>query len=245
MAKLIAMWSGPRNISTALMRAWEARPDTVVCDEPLYAHYLNETGIDHPGAGEVIAAGETNLGRVVKSLTVAPDSGCEIYYQKQMAHHLLPGMDVSWVDGLANALLIREPREMLTSLLRVLPNPDLEATGLPRQVELAEREAQRVGRVPAILDSRDLLEDPGGMLAALCARLDVPYLDAMLRWEPGPRATDGVWAKHWYGSVERSTGFGKYVPKQEDVPARHLGLLRDCERLYSQLAAQRLAPRTD
>lgn len=238
MAVLVAMWSGPRNISTAMMRSWGARPDTLVCDEPLYARYLAETGLDHPGRDEVIAAGETDLRAAVGQLTVAPADGSAIFYQKHMAHHLLPGDDVSWTDRLTNALLIREPREMLTSLLKVLPNADVEATGLPRQVELFERAS---GALP-VIDSRDVLEDPAGMLRSLCGVLRVSYTDAMLSWEAGPRATDGVWAPHWYASVERSTGFGAYEPKSDEVPARHVGTLRACEDLYERLAAHKLGP---
>lgn len=234
------MWSGPRNISTALMRSWEARGDTKVCDEPLYAHYLLKTGFAHPGAQEIIADGDTDVARVVTELTEAPLGDYRIYYQKHMGQHLLPGMDTAWVSRLNNAFLIREPREMLTSFIKVMPNADLASTGLPQQVELCEREAQRTGQQPPVIDARDVLENPAGLLAALCESLGVTFLDAMLQWPPGARDSDGVWAKHWYASVEQSTSFGPYQPKPDEVPARYLGLLRDCEALYDKLYEQRL-----
>lgn len=237
-AQCVAMWSGPRNISTAMMRSWEARGDTLVMDEPLYAHYLASTGLDHPGADEVIAAGPTDLNLVVQSLTAAPPVPFQFVYQKHMAHHLLPGMNLAWVHRVTNALLVREPREMLTSLLEVLPNPDLDATGLPVQVALLER----FGPGVPVVDSRAVLERPRGMLRALCDALRVPFTDRMLSWNPGRRMTDGIWAKHWYASVEASTGFAPYKRKDAEVPARHLPLLRSCEALYERLVAQALSP---
>jgi hypothetical protein len=155
-----------------------------------------------------------------------------------MAHHLLPGMDLGWIAGLTNALLVREPREMLTSLLEVLPNPDLDATGLPMQVELQERFDWSL----PVIDSRAILEEPAGALRALCRALGVPYTHRMLSWAPGRRPTDGVWAKHWYASVERSTGFGPYTRKNAGVPSRHVPLLRECERLHERLAVHALQP---
>ncbi|MEO1006969.1 MAG: HAD family hydrolase [Planctomycetota bacterium] len=236
--KLIAMWSGPRNISTAMMRSWEARGDTMVVDEPLYAHYLLQTRINHPGAQDIIAAGETDLELITTQLTSPPPAGCDIMYQKHMAHHLLPGMDRGWVDGLANALLVRQPREMLTSLIQVLPNPDVHATGLPAQVELLDR----FGGALPVVESRMVLANPPGMLRALCGALGVEYCDRMLSWEPGLRETDGVWAPHWYANVEQSTGFAPYAPKNTEVPGRHLTLLRECEALYERLIEHALAP---
>ena len=236
--RLIAMWSGPRNISTALMRSWEARGDTRVIDEPLYPHYLFKTGLDHPGADDVIAVGETDLKVVLEQLTAPPSEPFAFVYQKHMAHHLLPSMALSWVDGLTNALLVREPREMLTSLLRVLPNPDLDATGLPAQVALLER----FGCGLPVVDSKAVLTRPRDTLCALCESLGVPFTERMLAWKPGPRATDGVWAKHWYGSVEQSTGFAPYKRKDAEVPRRHLPLLRSCETLYNRLVVHAISP---
>ena len=236
----IAMWSGPRNISTALMRSWEARGDTVVVDEPFYAHYLATTGAEHPGREEVVEVHETDWRAVVERLVGPVPGGKRIFYQKHMAHHLLPGMEGRWLERLSHAFLIRDPREMLTSLIRVTPDPSLADTGLPQQVRLFRRVQSRTGQTPPVIDARDVLEDPPGILERLCAALGVPYTDRMLTWEPGRRDTDGIWAKHWYGSVERSTGFEPRRPKPDRVPDRLSGVLSACRERYDELRAHRL-----
>lgn len=257
----IAMWSGPRNISTAMMRAWENRPDTVVCDEPLYAHYLLHTGIDHPGRDEVIRACETDWRKVVAALTgpIPPrppkrfagdtassadaeprDGDIRIFFQKHMSHHLLPHIERTWLTSLTHAFLIREPREMLTSLIRNLPRPRLEDTGLPQQVELVRFVESQVGRTPPIVDARDVLENPRKMLNLLCEALDVPFSEDMLSWPPGRRSSDGVWAPYWYAAVEKSTGFEPYRPKPEEPPPALHGLLEECQRCYRWLHERRI-----
>ena len=238
--KRIAMWSGPRNISTAMMRAWENRPDTFVTDEPLYAHYLKETGAPHPDADEVIAAGETDWRKVVAFLTGPIPEGKSVWFQKQMSHHLLPHIELEWVERLTNGFLIREPREMLASLIAVTPQPKLSDTGLPQQVKLFEWLRKRTGKTPPVVDARDVLENPADLLTKLCAAVGVEFTDAMLSWPPGTRKTDGVWAKHWYAIVEQTTGFGRYQPKAKPVPAAFSGLLEECETLYQKLHAHRL-----
>lgn len=232
----VAMWSGPRNISTALMRAWENRKDTVVCDEPLYAHYLKETGVDHPGRAEVFASQESDWRKVVEHLTGPIPGGKAIYYQKHMAHHLLPDMDRGWLRALRNVFLVRDPREMLTSLIKVTPDITVEDTGLPQQLELIEK----LGSETPVLDARDVLENPHGMLAALCETLGVAFDDAMLSWPAGPRDSDGVWAKYWYAAVEKSTGFQRYKPKPDKVPARLQAVYDECGRHYDKLYELRL-----
>jgi hypothetical protein len=234
------MWSGPRNISTAMMRSWGSRPDTFVSDEPLYAHYLSVTGLDHPGREETIDSQDRDWRKVAAWLTGPIPGDKAIWYQKHMAHHLLPEIGREWLAGLTHCFLIREPREMLTSLLHFLPQPTLDDTGLPQQVELFEWERRRTGRTPPVLDSRDVLQDPRRLLGRLCDEVGVPFTEAMLSWEPGRRATDGVWAKHWYASVERSTGFEPYRPKPDPVPDALEGLLRACEELYASLYEHRL-----
>lgn len=236
----IAMWSGPRNISTAMMRAWESRSDTVVTDEPLYAHYLLRTGLDHPGAREVIDHHETDCHRVIANLTGPVPNGKSIHYQKHMAHHLLPEIDRSWLETLTNCFLIRDPREMLTSLIKVTPHPTIEDTGLPQQVEIFEVVKRTTRKTPPVLDSRDVLDDPRKRLDALCEAIGVPFEEAMLTWEPGPRCSDGIWAKHWYGSVEQSTGFKSYAPKKEPVPDRLTDLYDQCLPLYELLYQHRI-----
>jgi hypothetical protein len=236
----IAMWSGPRNISTAMMRSWGNRPDTYVCDEPLYAHYLRHTGIDHPGAAEVMAVHPTDWRQVTRWLAGPIPEGKSVFYQKQMAHHLMPHIDRGWLDELTDCFLIRDPEEMLTSLLRHLPRPTLQDTGLPQQVEIFEQVRRKRGEAPPVIDARDVLENPEGMLRALCKRIGVEFLPAMLHWPAGGRETDGVWAKQWYGAANRSTGFRAYKAKGERVPAELEDLLRKCRDYYEILSAGKL-----
>lgn len=236
------MWSGPRNISTALMRAWENRPDTAVWDEPFYAHYLLRTGVAHPGRDEVIAACETDPAAVVRGIVGPIPNGADIHYQKHMAHHMLPELGRGWLGGFRQAFLIREPREMLLSLDKVTPDPRLEDTGLPQQVELFEEARAALGATPPVIDSRDVLEAPEPMLRALCAAVGVEFTPVMLHWPAGRRDTDGVWAPHWYASVEASTGFAPYVERDERLPARLEPLLEECLPFHRALHEVRLRP---
>ncbi|MCB9846305.1 MAG: HAD family hydrolase [Phycisphaeraceae bacterium] len=236
------MWSGPRNISTALMRSWGSRPDTIVCDEPLYARYLARTGADHPGREEIVAAGQTDLSSIIDNLLAPLPPGKFIFYQKHMAHHLLPGDDTAWMSGLRNALLIRDPAEMIASYQRVVASPTARDLGLPQQLELLDAIEKQTGSAPPIIDARDVLTDPRGVLAALCAALGVAFDPCMLSWAPGPRETDGPWARYWYESVERSTGFEPYRPRTPEIPGRLSGVLAECRGIYERLHAARLPP---
>ncbi len=236
----IAAWSGPRNISTAMMRSWGNRADTHVTDEPLYAHYLSVHPVDHPGVAEVVANGETDWRKVIEWLTGPIPNGKAVWYQKHMTHHLLPHLELDWIEALTHFFLIREPSEMLSSLLAVMPHPTLPDTGLPQQVDLFERVWRQTGRVPPVVDARDVLENPSGVLSKLCGALGVDFSDTMLRWPPGRRETDGVWAKYWYANVERSTGFERYHPRDRALPAEHHALLAECERLYREMHRHRM-----
>jgi hypothetical protein len=236
----IAAWSGPRNISTALMRSWENRPDTVVCDEPLYAHYLNVTGLNHPDREEVIAHHESDWEKVVDGL--CGDVHAPVFYQKHMAHHLLPEIGRDWLLRMTNIFLIRDPREMITSLTKTIPNPTINETGLPQQFELFEHVHRETGSIPLVLDSRDVLEHPRTMLMNVCDVLKIPFYDEMLAWPAGSRESDGIWAPHWYASVEASTGFKEWQPKEEAVPDTLESMVVECTSIYEQLAAHRLQP---
>ena len=239
--RIIAMWSGPRNISTALMRSWGSRSDTRVVDEPFYAYYLLSTGYEHPGADEIIRSYPTDWRAVVDQL-LGERQDSAIVYHKHMTHHMLPHIERTWLGKVSNAFLIREPRRMLLSLMKVIPQPRLEQTGLPQQVELFESVRELTGTIPPVIDARDVLQQPGLMLRRLCSALDVPYYRCMLRWQAGVRDTDGVWAKHWYGAVERSTGFAPYQDDDSPLPDQLLGLLEACQPLYDQLAQHRICP---
>ena len=238
----IAMWSGPRNISTALMRSWGSRADTAIVDEPLYAFYLKETGLPHPGLGAILQSQPTAWRAVVEQLLGPIPAGKAIFYQKHMAHHLLLDVSREWLmeASFRHAFLIREPRAMLASLARVIPEPRVEDTGLPQQVELFERFCNQTGMPPPVIDSRDVLANPEGLLRALCAALGVSFDPAMLAWEAGPRATDGVWAEHWYANVEKSTGFEPPRREQAELHSLLEPVLKECESFYGQLYLHRL-----
>ena len=237
--RIIAMWSGPRNISTAMMRAWESRSDTGVIDEPFYAHYLAETGLDHPGADEVIRCGETDWRKVIEQM--ATNDGEEsIVFQKHMTQHMLAHIDRSWLGKVSNCFLIRDPRRMLLSFTKVIPNPSLEQTGLLQQVALFNLVREMTGAVPPVIAAKDVLLNPEPMLQKLCAALDVEFDRAMLSWAAGRRESDGVWAKHWYAAVEQSTGFAQYEQDDTPLPAHMKGLLDECQALYEQMALHRI-----
>ncbi len=236
----IAMWSGPRNISTAMMRSWGNRPDTAVCDEPFYAYYLHATGYDHPGSEEVIASGETDWRKVVARLTGNPPGQKRIFYQKQMTHHLRPEIDRSWLDALTNCFLIRHPREVITSYIKKNDDPALDDLGFVQQAEIFEWVREHTNAIPPVVDARDVLENPEGILRLLCRAVGVEFTDAMLSWPPGPRASDGVWAKYWYAEVKASTSFRRYQAKHENVPERLREVYEKCLEVYEQLYVSRL-----
>ena len=239
----LAMWSGPRNISTAMMRSWGNRADTVVVDEPLYAFYLKATGKKHPVAQEVIAHGETDWRKVVAELTESGHKGpshIRIFYQKQMTHHLLPEMGRDWLAGLTNCFLIRDPAEVIASYVRKNDEPALDDIGFVQQAGIFDWVRERSGRVPPVIDARDVLQDPEGMLRLLCQAVGVEFDPAMLSWPPGLRETDGVWAKHWYGEVAQSTGFAPYRERRADVPERLGKIEARCRECYDRLYQHRL-----
>ena len=237
----IAMWCAPRTISTALMRAWENRPDTVVIDEPFYAHYLQETGIDHPGRDEIIASYETDWRTVARGLAEdALPHGATICYQKQMAHHMLDHIALDWVGKLTNCFLLRAPAEVITSYIKVRPQPSLQDLGFPQLLRLFEAVRARTGSVPPVIDSQDVLHDPRRTLSRLCRAVSVPFSERMLSWPSGRRDSDGVWAPYWYGAVEKSTGFSPYRPKDEPVPPHLQRLLAEAQEIYRELHRFRL-----
>ncbi len=203
----IAMWSGPRNISTAMMRSFGNRPDTTVVDEPFYAVYLQETGAQHPLRDEVLASQPRDWRAVVDGLMGPVPEGRPVFYQKHMTHHMLPSIGREWIGQLRNAFLIRAPEDVLLSYAQVRGTPSPEEIGVPQQRELFEREADRLGHAPPVIDGADVLRDPGRVLSLACTALGIGFVPAMLSWPAGPRATDGVWAPAWYGAVEKSTGF--------------------------------------
>jgi hypothetical protein len=238
----IAMWSGPRNISTAMMRSFENRADTGVVDEPFYAAYLAATGIDHPLRAETLKAYSSDW-RDAEKIVLGPAPGGEpIFYQKHMTHHMLPEFGRAWADSCRNAFLIRAPEDVLSSYVEKREDVSLADIGFVQQGEIFEREADRLGDAPPVIDAADVLAGPRKTLTALCAALDIPFSERMLAWPAGKRATDGVWAPAWYDAVERSTGFARPETSKYRPPLRdHLKKIADEARpVYERLVAFKL-----
>ena len=236
----IAMWSGPRNISTAMMRAWGNRQDTVVVDEPFYAYYLKATRKQHPGAQEVVATGEIDWRKVVAQLTGPIPKGKRIFFQKQMTHHLLPEVDRQWLDGVRNCFLIRDPSDVILSYIKKWENPAMEDLGYVQLEEIFDFVRTRAKSLPPILDAKDVLENPERMLRLLCDAVGVEFSESMLSWPPGLRETDGVWAKHWYGEVAKTTSFQSYRSRHDEVPTRLRETYERCCECYERLYEGRL-----
>ena len=232
----LACWSGPRNISTATMRAWENRPDCEVVDEPLYAWYLDHTGLDHPARDEVIDAGETDWQVVVDALTQPWPDGPALEYQKHMAQHLVPGLPRDWIGSLRNVLLIRDPAQVVSSYLRSRAEVTPDDIGILQQLELHEQ----LGPDVPVIEAADFLRDPEAYLRWLCHYAGVAFLPAMLSWPAGPRASDGVWAPYWYDAVLRSTGFEPYVPRHVELTAEGEAVVAETRPAYQRLADVRL-----
>jgi Sulfotransferase domain len=236
----IAMWSGPRNISTAMMRAWGNREDTIVIDEPFYAYYLKVTGMEHPAAEEVIATGETDWRKIIAHLTGSIGNAKRIFFQKQMTHHLLPEIDREWLGTVTNCFLIRDSREVINSYIKKREDPALEDLGFVQQAEIFDFVQTRTNTIPPVIDAKDVLQDPERTLRRLCEAVGVNFSKSMLSWPPGLRDTDGIWARHWYGEVAKTTSFQPYRPTQHEVPERFRETYQRCRECYERLSAYRL-----
>jgi hypothetical protein len=237
----VAMWSGPRNISTALMRSFGARPDTAVVDEPCYAAYLAVTGSIHPMRDEVLASQPKDWREVAAALLGPVPGGKPIYYQKLMTHHMLESFGREWMGSMRNAFLIRDPTAVLASYALKRADIELADIGVVQQRELFEREADRLGRAPPVIEGADVLSHPERTLQQLCSALDIAYDSTMLSWPPGRRDTDGVWAPAWYEAVERTTGFTKPAPEAPiHLPAKLQRLADQAQPHHEILAAHRL-----
>lgn len=239
----IAMWSGPRNISTALMRAFENRPDTIVWDEPFYAHYLKSTGLDHPMAREIIEAYETDWRAIVKRLTQEPQHTATIFFQKHMTHHMLPYIDLDWLGRVSNCFLIRNPIRVINSYILKRQTCTIDDLGYARQLEIYEEVVQLTGCVPPIIDADDLLAEPEQMLNRLCGELGIPFTQNMLLWPTGRREDDGIWGRHWYNVVENSRGFSKPTPKKLSLSQEMQDTADEAKEFYDLLYSNRLKSR--
>jgi hypothetical protein len=237
----IAMWSGPRNLSTAMMRSFSSRDDTFVSDEPFYGCFLKQTGADHPMRDEVTAAMDCGWSSVMRKLRGPVPGGAPIWYQKHMWHHMAGPVGYADFEGFTHAFLIREPERMIASYLRKRETAVFEGFGMDRQAVFFEREADRLGHAPPVIDANDVLAAPESVLSKLCAALGIPWDPAMLCWERGRRPSDGPWAPHWYAAVEASTGFGppETGPVELDDEARRVA--ERCRPYYEKLAKHRIS----
>jgi hypothetical protein len=235
----VAMWSGPRNISTAMMRAFENRPDTVVVDEPLYAAYLARTGVDHPAREEVIGSQPTDVETAVAELYTPLPPDRRVHYAKHMAHHVSREIDLDWTLGFRNVLLIRDPVEVVASYVRARESCEPDDIGLPQQLWLLELWDEQNLDVP-VLDAREFLRAPEPHLRWLCEWLGIPFTDRMLSWPPGPRDSDGVWAEHWYASVWASTGFAPWRPRETSLSDHDAAVAETCRPIYEALYSRRV-----
>ena len=238
----IAIWSGPRNLSTAMMRSFGRRADTFVSDEPFYGCFLKATGAGHPMRDEVIAAMDCDWASVMRTLRGDPRDGSPVWYQKHMWHHMAGPIGYDDFAGFRHAFLIREPERMIASYLRKREAARFEDFGLERQAEFFDRESDRLGGAPPVVDANDVLANPELVLSKLCEALGIPWHAAMLRWAPGRRDSDGVWAAHWYNAVESSTGFGPPETEPVELPADARRLADRCRPHYERLASHRLSP---
>ena len=235
----VAMWSGPRNISTAIMRAFENRPDAVVVDEPLYAAYLARTGIDHPAREAVLASQPTEVEAAIAALSAPLPHASRVHYAKHMAHHVSREMDLSWTLRFRNVLLIRDPIEVVASYVRAREACEPEDIGLPQQKWLLAFWDEHGLDVP-ILDARDFLAAPDAHLRWLCRWLGIPFSERMLSWPPGPRESDGVWAPHWYSAVWASTGFEPWRQREVSLSDHDAAVAEACRLIYEALHDRRV-----
>ncbi|GAA3905859.1 branched chain amino acid aminotransferase [Sphingomonas limnosediminicola] len=240
MTKRIAMWSGPRNLSTAMMRSFGSRSDTFVTDEPFYGCFLKDSGADHPMRNEIVEEMDCDWSSVIRTLSGDAPDGAPVWYQKHMWHHMVGPVGYEDFAGFFHAFLIREPERMIASYLRKRQCAVFEDFGLERQAEFFEREADRLGHAPPVVDANDVLGDPAAVLSKLCVALGIVWDSAMLEWHRGRRETDGPWAPHWYAAVEDSTGFGAPEKEASDLPPDAKRVADQCRPYYERLASHRI-----
>lgn len=234
------MWSGPRNISTAMMRAFGNRDDCAVIDEPFYAAYLVQTGLDHPLREQVLASQPTDWHAVERTLLGPVPGGRRLFYQKHMTHHMLPGFGRAWMSQCRHAFLIRAPADVLRSYRQRRETVGLADLGFVQQAELFDAACDRLGSPPPVIDAADVSASPAILLAALCASLSIGFSEKMLSWPAGSRSTDGAWAPAWYASAEASTGFAPPAASAGPLDDALLPIAEAAWPYYVRLAKYRL-----
>ena len=239
---IIAMWSGPRNLSTAMMRAFENRKDTEVLDEPFYAHYLSVTELNHPGRDLILDAQSTDWNKVVTKCRNKTFQEKPVWYQKHMAQHNLEGFDISWVSDVQNCLLIRNPKDVIASYGKKFPIMDERLLGYVQQAEIIDFLEKENSITPPIIDADDILKNPEPMLRQLCEILDIEFYPSMLSWRKGPRDSDGIWAPYWYEGVYDSTGFKPYVERKTTFDDSLNEIYDNCKEYYDGFYEKRIRP---
>ena len=234
-SKIIGMWSGPRNISTALMRSFENRSDTAIIDEPFYAFFLNKTGIKHPIYKKVIETYDTSWDDVSNTLTGPIPNNKNIWYQKLMTHHWIENESLNWLKKIHNCFLIRNPKQVIPSYLKIHTDVTPELIGLPQQLHIFNYIMEKTNKIPVVISSEDILKNPKLMLERLCDLLNIPFSKQMLKWPEGPRESDGIWGEYWYENVVKTTSFSKPLHRDVKIPNRFLSLLDECMDYYKKM----------
>ena len=236
----IAMWSGPRNISTAMMRSFGGRSDCAVSDEPFYGAFLKTTGQRQPMADDVIASMDCDWQSVAAAMRGPVPGSKPLWYQKHMPHHMVADISIADFPDHRHAFLIRDPQRVVASYAAKRVEVTADDLGYARQLEYVDRAARLTGQPPVVLESADILRDPEAHLRALCAALDIPWDAGMLSWESGPRESDGVWASHWYGRVLETTGFGAGENEAPRLAKSEQAIADQCRDAYTQLSELRI-----
>ena len=239
---IIAMWSGPRNLSTAMMRSFESRKDTEVLDEPFYAHYLSVNELDHPGREAILNSQSTNWNDVASKCVDKNFSKRPIWYQKHMAQHNLKGFEINWIKDIQNCLLIRNPRSVIASYGKKSPITDERLLGYVQQAEIIDLLEDSNRETPPIIDADDILKNPESMLRELCKTLGIDFHSSMLSWQKGPRDSDGIWGPYWYDGVYQSTGFKPYIDNKIELDPDILGIYENCKKYYDDFHKKRIKP---
>tara|TARA_B100001146_G_C16103172_1_gene400311 strand:+ start:276 stop:1007 length:732 start_codon:yes stop_codon:yes gene_type:complete len=240
MSNYIAMWSGPRNLSTALMRSFENRSDCFVSDEPLYPFFLHERKLEHPLKNKIIKSGEINYNKIIKYITGPIPYSKKIWYQKHMAHHISPDININWIKKMKNCLLIRHPNDVILSYLKKNELENTQQLGYLQQVYIYKMLSQKTESSPIVFDAQDLLKNPKKMLIEVCGNLKIKFDDRMLSWPSGARETDGVWGEYWYKKVKTSTSFKPYIETKKNIPSKYKNIYDESIEYYNFLYQKRI-----